>query len=87
MTVTAAAENLADVVSRAHDRNEATLLLENGEPLARVVPLLPRVCRADELAAAWSSLPHLSPAEAEAFERDSAQITFPWRVLTLPPRR
>ena len=73
MTVTAAAQNFDEVVRRAHELSEATLLLEDGHPLARVVPVLPRIRLAWELAAAWRSLPHLTQEEAEEFAADLAK--------------
>lgn len=66
-------KDLDEVVRRAHEQNESTLLLKDGDVLARVVPVLPWVRRADELAVAWRSLPHLSPAEAEEFAADLAK--------------
>ena len=44
ITVTEAARNFADCVSRAHYQNVTFVLLKNGEPVARLVPDNEKVC-------------------------------------------
>ncbi len=67
MSVTMAARNFADVIGRAHYRHEETLLLKNGEPVARIIPVIPDTCSAHDLLESWSNIPHLSPKDAVAF--------------------
>ena len=71
LTVTEAARNFADVVNRAYYRHEATTLLKNGKPVARVVPATPAMKTGPEIAA-WlaGKRPRLGVKEAEAFEAD-----------------
>jgi antitoxin (DNA-binding transcriptional repressor) of toxin-antitoxin stability system len=70
MSIRDAAKQLAVVAERAHNRQESTLLVRNGEPVARIVPVLVRAKKGKELARVWTTLPHLSPDEAEALEAD-----------------
>jgi prevent-host-death family protein len=71
VTVTEAARNFSELVSRVHYRGESALLVKGGKPMARVVPAR-RGRTGRELASVWSKLPHLSPKEAEALENDLA---------------
>jgi prevent-host-death family protein len=73
MTVTEAARNFADIVNRAYYRHEATLLLKNGEAVAKIIPVAPESCLCRDLAEAWPSLPHLSAENARALETDLAE--------------
>lgn len=71
LTVTEAARNLADVVNRAYYRHEATTLLKDGKPVARVVPAAAAVKTGKEIAAQMAGKrPRLTPKEGEAFEAD-----------------
>jgi prevent-host-death family protein len=71
LTVTEAARNFADVVNRAYYRREATTLLKNGKPVARVVPAAAAVKTGKEIAARMAGKrPRLTPKEAEAFDAD-----------------
>jgi len=70
LTVTEASRHFADVVNRAYYRGEATLLVRSGEPVARIVPVVPDAVRGVDLARKWESYPHLSVEEAEEFGRD-----------------
>lgn len=71
LTVTEAARNFADVVNRAYYRHEATTLLKNGKPVARVVPTGPLMRTGKEIAAEMTAdRPRLGVEEAEAFEAD-----------------
>jgi antitoxin (DNA-binding transcriptional repressor) of toxin-antitoxin stability system len=82
LSVTEAARNFSDLVSRVHYRGESALLLKGGRPMVRVVPARsPRTGR--ELAALWPRLPQLSPEEAEAMARDLADARAALRPI--PP--
>ncbi|MES2571893.1 MAG: type II toxin-antitoxin system prevent-host-death family antitoxin [Verrucomicrobiota bacterium] len=71
LTVTEAARNFADVVNRAYYRHEATTLLKNGKPVARVVPAAAVAKTGKEIAARMAvRRPRLTAREAEAFEVD-----------------
>ncbi len=72
LTVTEAARNFADVVNRAYYRHEATTLLKNGKPVARVVPVAPAMKTGKQIAAEMAAdpRPRLGLKEAEAFEAD-----------------
>jgi antitoxin (DNA-binding transcriptional repressor) of toxin-antitoxin stability system len=50
ITVTEAARNFADCVNRAHYQNVTFILLNNGEPFARLVPDHEKACVGRELA-------------------------------------
>ena len=70
LTVTEAARNFADLVNRVYYRGESALLLKNGTPVARIIPVESVRRTGAEIAAQWDDLPHLPPEEAEAFARD-----------------
>ena len=73
LTVTEAARNFADVVNRAYYRHEATTLLKNGKPVARIVPIAAAstMKTGKEIAAEMrESRPRLGVEEAESFEAD-----------------
>ncbi len=71
LTVTEAARNFADVVNRAYYRHEATTLLKNGKPVARIVPAAAVMKTGKEIAARMAGKrPRLTSSEAEAFEAD-----------------
>ena len=69
ITVTEAARNFSDCVSRAHYQNVTFLLLKNGKPIARLVPDREKVCYGRDLAKAWENI-KLSADEARAWRRD-----------------
>jgi antitoxin (DNA-binding transcriptional repressor) of toxin-antitoxin stability system len=69
ITVTEAARNFADCVSRAHYQNVTFVLLKNGEPVARLVPDNEKVCTGRDLAEALAQT-KLSDDEARAWHRD-----------------
>ncbi len=71
VTVTEAARNFADIVNRAYYRQEATTLLKNGKPVARIVPAAANLNTGKEIAARMAGKrPRLGLKEAEAFARD-----------------
>lgn len=72
ISVTEAARRFADVVNRAFYRNETTLLVKNGVPVAFIAPMAPTGVPASELGYRWPSMPRLSPADAAAFADDVA---------------
>jgi prevent-host-death family protein len=74
MTLTEAVKSLGAVVERARDRQETTVLLKNGKPVARIVPVSARAKTGRELAAIWPKLRHLSVKEATAFDSDLAAV-------------
>ncbi len=70
ISVTEAARNFADLVNRAYYRQETTVLLKNGEPVARIAPVAPTGVPAREFLERWRQRPRLSPEEADAWARD-----------------
>lgn len=69
ISVTEAARNFADCVSRAHYQNVTFVLLKGGSPVARIVPDAEKVCSGGELASVISQV-QLSPEEARDWARD-----------------
>lgn len=69
ITVTEAARNFSELVSRIHYQGDCTLLVKGGKPMVRMSPAN-RPKTGGELAALWPALTHLNPDEAESFERD-----------------
>ncbi len=71
ITVTEAARNFSELVSRVHYQGGATILVKGGKPMVKLSPASrPKTGR--ELAALWPKRPILSPDEAASFERDMA---------------
>jgi antitoxin (DNA-binding transcriptional repressor) of toxin-antitoxin stability system len=69
ISVTEAARNFSELISRVHYRGEETLLLKGGKPMVRVVPASrPKSGRV--LAALWLKRPALGAEEASNLERD-----------------
>jgi antitoxin (DNA-binding transcriptional repressor) of toxin-antitoxin stability system len=81
ITVTEAARNFSELVSRIHYQGDGALLVKGGKPMVRMVPAR-RPRTGGELAALWSSLAHLSPAEAAGLERDLLASRRKLRPLT-----
>ena len=69
ITVTEAARNFADCVTRAHYQNVTFVLLKNGAPFARLVPDSQQVCVGHDLAQVLVET-ELSNDEAKAWRRD-----------------
>ena len=69
ITVTEAARNFAQCVSRVHYQNQSFVLVKNGKPLARLVPETGKVCTGRELAEALAHA-ELSTTEALAWSKD-----------------
>ena len=69
VTVTEAARNFSDFVSRVHYRRESALLTKGGRPMVKVTPAR-RANTGTDLAELWAKMPHLSAKEADAFGRD-----------------
>lgn len=70
LTVTEAARNFSDVISRTFYRHETTVLLKGGKPVARIVPAASASVTGRELAAGWADIPHLAASDAESLGRD-----------------
>ena len=69
ISVTVAARNFSDLVSRVHYQGGTTILVKGGKPMVKLSPASrPKTGR--ELAALWPKRPILSPDEAASFERD-----------------
>jgi antitoxin (DNA-binding transcriptional repressor) of toxin-antitoxin stability system len=81
ISVTEAARNFADFVNRAHCQRQSFVLLKNGVPVARLVPVGELVCRGSDLAEALAGI-ELTPAEARAWQRDLKTA----RKMFKPPR-
>lgn len=69
LTVDEAARSLAECVNRAQVENMVFILVENGVPVARLVPEPAKRCTAAELAEALHDNP-LSADEASAWRED-----------------
>jgi antitoxin (DNA-binding transcriptional repressor) of toxin-antitoxin stability system len=69
ISVTDAARNFADCVNRAHDQNVTFVLLENGTPVARLLPDHEKVCADRDLAEVLAKS-ESSGYEAKAWSRD-----------------
>jgi len=69
ISVTEAARNFSDCVSRAHYQNVTFVLLKNGTPFARLAPDHERVCFGRDLAKALG-VAELPADEARAWRRD-----------------
>lgn len=82
ITVTEAARNFSDVISRTFYRHETTVLLKGGKPVASIVPVAPSTITGSELAALWADLPHLDASDGDAFARELESAT-----LSLPAPR
>ncbi|HLJ28423.1 MAG TPA: hypothetical protein VKY85_17050 [Candidatus Angelobacter sp.] len=71
ISVTEAARNFSDCVSRAHYQNVTFVLLKNGAPFARLAPDHEKVCFGRDLAKALENADTELPAdEARAWRRD-----------------
>ena len=69
ISVTEAARNFADIVSRVFYRGERFVLERGGRPVARLIPV-PRGGRLGDLPGLLEAVPGLSIEEAEALGRD-----------------
>ena len=67
MSLADAARDLAERVDAARTRNESTVLVKDGAPIAKIVPFR-RGITGRELLAIWRTLTHLTPEDAERFE-------------------
>jgi antitoxin (DNA-binding transcriptional repressor) of toxin-antitoxin stability system len=81
LTVTEAARNFSDVVSRAFYRRETTVLLKGGKTVAKIVPVARGSVTGRTLAQRWADLPHMDASDAEAWaaeaEATKAQLSTP----------
>ncbi|MBI1784415.1 hypothetical protein HYR69_04655, partial [Candidatus Sumerlaeota bacterium] len=62
--------HLVEVVERARNLNESTLLTDHGGPVARVIPVRARLHTVCELLNWLPTRPRLRREEAEAFAAD-----------------
>jgi antitoxin (DNA-binding transcriptional repressor) of toxin-antitoxin stability system len=69
LTVIEVARNVAKYVDRSHDEGVTFVLLQNGMPVARLIPEYEKVCTGRELAEVLAGI-RLSAAEARAWYRD-----------------
>lgn len=69
ITVTEAARNFSDCVSRVHYQKVTFRLLKNGKPIARLIPDDEKVCYGRDLAKALEKI-DLPTDEAKAWYRD-----------------
>lgn len=69
ISVTEAARNFAECVSRAHYQNVTFVLLKGGSPVARIVPDTEKVCTGRDLASAISQV-KLSSEESREWTHD-----------------
>lgn len=72
ITVTDAARNFSDLVSRVHYQGESALLVKGGRAMVKITPVRAAVTGRD-LAAAWPTLRHLGMVEANRLERELTQ--------------
>lgn len=70
LTVTEASRDLPAALDLARASEGGVVLVEAGEPVAKIVSVRPRAKTGREIAASWNDNDRLSPEEAEAFARD-----------------
>jgi antitoxin (DNA-binding transcriptional repressor) of toxin-antitoxin stability system len=80
ISVTEAARNFSECVSRAHYQNVTFVLVKNGAPVARLSPAGGKVCSNRELAAVLRKN-RLSPENAKAWAADLRRA----RKILKPP--
>jgi len=87
LTVTEVVRHFADYINRVAYRRESFVLMRGNRAVAELRPL-PAGKRLGDLPALFASLPHLSAAEATAFDQDLAaardalvgeEIRDPWQ--------
>jgi prevent-host-death family protein len=82
LSVVEAGRCLRDLVARARRDDESILLTENGEPVARVVPVIPNYGFAHELADWFRARPRLGTDEAALLEAEWLESR---KNLAMPP--
>jgi antitoxin (DNA-binding transcriptional repressor) of toxin-antitoxin stability system len=83
ISVTVAARDFADCISRVPHQNVSYLLLKNGSPVARLVPADEKTCTGRDLAEALRKL-DLPTDQAIAWNRDLGKAR---KALKLPVDR
>ena len=83
ISVTEAARNFAECVSRAHYQDVTFVLVKNGKPMARIIPDGQNRCTGRDLAKALSGV-ELSSENARAWQRDLRRAR---RILKAPVDR
>ena len=79
ITVTEAARNFSDCVSRVHYQNMTFVLLKNGVPFARLMPDNEKVCNGRDLAEALAKT-ELTEDDARTWRRDLQAARKPLKV-------
>ncbi|HEY7569334.1 MAG TPA: hypothetical protein VH762_17260 [Gemmatimonadaceae bacterium] len=87
VSVTEAARNFADLVNRAYYRQETTVLLKNGVPVAHMAPVAPSGVPAHEFLERWSRRPRLSAEDADAWARDLEGLALLFRLFVIRANR
>ncbi|MBI2190773.1 MAG: type II toxin-antitoxin system prevent-host-death family antitoxin [Planctomycetes bacterium] len=70
ISVTEAARHFSDIINRTYYRNEVTVLIRSGIPVAKIVPVAPSETTGGMVAARWKMIHHLTREEAIAFQED-----------------
>ena len=83
ISVTEAARNFAECVSRAHYQDVTFVLVKNGKPMARIIPDGKKRSTGRDLAKALSGV-ELSSENARAWQRD---LRMARRILKAPVDR
>jgi antitoxin (DNA-binding transcriptional repressor) of toxin-antitoxin stability system len=83
MSVTEAARNFSDCISRVRYQNAIFVLLKNGSPVARLAPENEKICTGRHLAEALAKV-KLPDEEAEMWHKD---LQAGRKSLTAPPAK
>lgn len=70
LSVTEAARNFSDLINRTYYRGESALLTRSGQPVARIVPVVPERLTVRDFVQMWKEIPHLDPEDAEDFAKE-----------------
>jgi prevent-host-death family protein len=84
MSVSEAARRFSELIRRA-ERRASTLLLKQGKPVARIVPVETNQKTTRTFAKAWPKMHHLTPQEADSFaaeieaaRKELLPVVSPW---------
>jgi len=69
LTVSEASRSFSDLINRVRYQGESAVLLKNGKPVAKIIPVQ-ETFTGKELAEAWAKMPHLGHEEATLLEAD-----------------
>jgi prevent-host-death family protein len=70
ITVSDAAKDLLGVLARVQTGQQSALLVQDGQPVARLIPVRAAAATCEELAERWSSQLRLPAEEARSFADD-----------------